>query len=382
MQLFTIGLEELNQDGTSKLGQSGAVFETYGPDAIREYAKVFTGWHLRGTTPEYWPNALTNFSEVAERAVFPMEPVEEYHQKTEKFLLRDYYIPAGQNAERDLQVAIDSLFYHPNVAPFISEFLIQRLVTSNPSSDYIGRVAAVFNDDGSGTRGNLQAVLKAVLFDRAAREEPSQKDETFGKFKEPLLKQTHILRMFDAQTLSGRYMLGMERAYDQFILRAPSVFNFFQPDFSPVGRFKQLGLAAPEMQIINEGNVIRQFNRLTNLARGGKAQAFSQLQAPCETCAYLDFDTEVEILKSGGAEALIDHLLLHLLSGTDYNLEIKTNLLTFASNQYPDFNDENFGNGGNLEGDEKELAIKIARESVVGNLVILILATPEFAIQR
>ena len=137
MQLFTIGLKELNQDGSPKLDATGAVIETYGPDTIREYAKVFTGWHLRGTTAEYWPRALGILSEVAEKAVFPMEPVEEYHQKTEKTLLRDYYIPAGQMAEEDLQIALDSLFYHPNLAPFIGKFLIQRFVTSNPSPAYI-----------------------------------------------------------------------------------------------------------------------------------------------------------------------------------------------------------------------------------------------------
>jgi len=381
MQLFTIGLEELNQDGTSKLDQSGTVFETYGPETIREYAKVFTGWHLRGTTPEYWPNALTNFSEVEERAVFPMEPVEEYHQKTEKFLLRDYYIPPGQSAEEDLQIAIDSLFYHPNVAPFISKFLIQRLTTSNPSSGYIGRVAAVFNNDGTGTRGDLEAVLKAVLFDEEARKSPNQKDDAFGKYKEPLLKATHTFRMFDAQVTRDGHRLGMEQGYGQFILRSPSVFNFFQSDFSPVGQFRDQDLVAPELQIINEGTIIVQLNGITGIVRQGRTGFFANFNEDC-ACSYVDFDREVEILITGGAEALVSHLLLHLLSGVDYAPEIETILLDFISTQYPDLYEEDFGNPNNLEGDDKDAAIKIARERVVGNLVLLILATPEFSIQR
>lgn len=385
MQLFTIGLKELNQDGSPKQDSMGGVVETYTPDTIREYAKVFTGWHLQGTTAESWPNALTIFAEVGEKAVFPMEPVEEYHQKTEKTLLRDYYVPAGQMAEEDLQIALDSLFYHPNLAPFISKFLIQRFVTSNPSPAYIGRVAAVFNDDGNGSRGNLTAVITAILFDEEARGSPSLKDETFGKFKEPLLRATHIYRMFDAATTGDNVPLfGIERSYGQFILRSQSVFNFFQPDFSPIGDFKERGLAAPEKQIINEGSIVRLLNQIGHMAQYSFGTAWIQIQglaAECEYCPYLNTDDEVEILKVEGVEALVDHLLLYLLSGVDYDPQIKTILLDFIAVQYPNINDEDFGMGG-YEGEEAELRQKAAREQVAANVASLIMMLPEFAIQR
>jgi len=385
MQLFTIGLKELNQDGSPKQDAMGAVIETYTSDTIREYAKVFTGWHLRGTTSASWPNALTIFAEVGEKAVFPMEPVEEYHQKTEKTLLRDYYVPAGQMAEEDLQIALDSLFYHPNLAPFISKFLIQRFVTSNPSPAYIGRVAAVFNDDGNGSRGNLTAVITAVLFDEEARRSPGLKDETFGKFKEPLLRATHIYRMFDAATTGDNVPLfGFERSYGQFILRSRSVFNFFQPDFSPIGEFKEQGLTAPEKQIINEGSIVRLLNQIGHMAQYSFGTAWIEIQgleAECEYCPYLNTDEEVELLKDEGAEALVDHLLFYLLSGVDYDPQIKTTLLNFIAVQYPNISDEDFGMGG-YEGEEAQLRQKAAREGVVANVASLIMLLPEFAIQR
>lgn len=382
MQLFTIGLKELNQDGSPKQDAMGAVIETYTPDTIREYAKVFTGWHLRGTTPESWPNALTIFAEIEEKAVFPMEPVEEYHQKTEKTLLRDYYIPAGQMAEQDMKVALDSLFYHPNLAPFISRFLIQRFVTSNPSPAYIGRVGAVFNDDGTGTRGNLAAVITAVLFDEEARKSPRLKDETFGKFKEPLLRATHIFRMLDASTGDNVPRFGFERSYGQFILRSRSVFNFFQPDFSPIGEFKERGLAAPEKQIINEGSIVRLLNQIGSMVQYSFGTAWIEIQGrDCESCPYLNTDEEVELLKDEGAEALVDHLLFYLLSGVDYDPQIKTTLLDFIAVQFPNINDEDFGMGG-YEGEEAQLRQKAAREKVAANVANLIMMLPEFAIQR
>jgi uncharacterized protein (DUF1800 family) len=385
MQLFTIGLQELNQDGTPKVDQLGDVIETYTPDTIREYAKVFTGWHLTGTTAEKWPNALDIFSEVDEKARFPMEPVEEYHQKTEKVLLRNYYVPPGQLAEEDLQIALDSLFFHPNLAPFISKFLIQRFVTSNPSSAFIGRVAAVFNNDGTGVRGNLEAVVKAVLFDKEARQSPEENDDSFGKYKEPLLRATHVYRMFDVQTTSGIYSLGMEARFGQFILRSPSVFNFFQRDFSPVGEFKNRNLSAPEKQIINEGSIVKLLNEIGHMAQYSFGTAWIEIQGladSCDGCPYINTDEEVEILVEGGPEALIDHLMLYLLAGVEYDTQTKTILLEFIADQYPLINDEEFGNWDNLEGDERALAIKAAREGVVGTLINLIIATPQFATQR
>ena len=384
MQLFTIGLKELNQDGSPKVDPMGEVIETYTPDTIREYAKVFTGWHAAGTVAVTWDRDTENLNLAGIRAIAPMEPVEEYHQKTEKRLLRDYYVPAGQMAEEDLKIALDSLFYHPNIAPFISRFLIQRFVTSNPSPAYIGRVAAVFNDDGNGTRGNLTAVITAVLFDEESRKDPSLKDEGFGKYKEPILRMTHLNRMFDVVINTSHNSLGREGDIGQFILRSPSVFNFFQPDFSPVGEFESRGLVAPEKQIINEGSVIRQLNTIERLVRSYYGTAFreQQFEGDCSWCPHLNVDEEVAILASEGLEALVDHLLVYLLSGVDYDPQIKQVLLDYIEVRYPAINDPNFGTPDGLDEDEAQLAQKAAREGVVASLTNIIITLPEFAIQR
>ena len=315
-----------------------------------------------------------------------MEPVEEYHQKTEKTLLRDYYIPAGQMAEEDLQIALDSLFYHPNLAPFISRFLIQRFVTSNPSPAYIGRVAAVFNDDGNGIRGNLTAVLTAILFDEEARKSPSLKDETFGKYKEPLLRATHVFRMFDVATTNDNVpVYGTERSFGQFIMRSPSVFNFFQPNFSPIGAFRERGLAAPEKQIINEGSIVRLLNQIGHMAQYTFGTAWIELNdlaADCDGCPYMNTDEEVEIFRSQGAEGLVDHLLFYLLSGVDYDPQIKEILLEYISIQFPDADDGDCGMRADSYDAPLELKQKAACESLAAGVSNLIMTLPEFAIQR
>jgi len=191
--------------------------------------------------------------------------------------------------------------------------------------------------------------------------------------------------MFDVQTTSGIYSIGMEGRFGQFILRSPSVFNFFQPDFSPVGEFKDRNLSAPEKQIINEGSIVKLLNEMGHLAQYSFGTAWIEIQQLAETCygcGYLNTDEEVDVLVEGGAEALVDHLLFYLLSGVEYDPQIKSILLEFINEQYPLINDPEFGNWDNLEGDERALAIKAAREGVVGTLINLIIATPQFAMQR
>ena len=170
----------------------------------------------------------------------------------------------------DVNAAVGNLFAHPNVGPFIGRQLIQRLVTSNPSTGYVARVAAAFADDGSGVRGDLKAVTQAILLDDEARDPQRMQQPTWGKLREPLLRVVNYARAFNAASTSGYYPL------DQFTLdhlqdpmNAPSVFNFFSPAHSPPGPVTQLALVAPEFQIINASTAITGPNYFWNSIPGG-----------------------------------------------------------------------------------------------------------------
>jgi uncharacterized protein (DUF1800 family) len=160
MQLFTIGLDELNQDGTAKLDANGNTIATYGQAEIEGFARVFTGWTFAGSE---------TFKRKSRDYVAPMQAFEEYHSQRQKTLLNGDIIPQGYSAQESLQLALDNLFNHQNVAPFISKQLIQRLITSNPTPQYVERIASVFNDNGEGVRGDLAAVVKAIYLDDEAR---------------------------------------------------------------------------------------------------------------------------------------------------------------------------------------------------------------------
>ncbi|MCB1575731.1 MAG: DUF1800 family protein, partial [Xanthomonadales bacterium] len=176
--LFSIGLVELELDGTVRL-QGGQPIPTYDQEIIEGFAHVFTGWTYAGSP---------SFSSGVRDYVRPMIAFEAFHDTGEKRLLRGAILPAGRTAAEDLKDALDTIFSHPNVAPFISRQLIQRLVTSNPSPGYVRRVAQRFEDDGRGVRGNLGAVVRAILFDDEARRGHLDASLTFGKLKEPLLR--------------------------------------------------------------------------------------------------------------------------------------------------------------------------------------------------
>ena len=270
MQLFSIGLVELNLDGSIKRDAAGQPIPTYNQDIIEGFARVFTGW--KWACPSTNPNcAFTNtrpqLAPVAGyNQIKPMQLFEAQHEAGEKRLLNysgvalsGGVIPANQGGERDLRSALDNVFNHPNVAPFISKQLIQKLVTSNPSPAYVQRVAERFNNDGSGRRGNLEAVVRAILLDAEARATPSASAAaTAGKLKEPLLRLTQLWRAYDAR--SGGEKLGAARnfaggtngTFGQAQGSSPSVFNFFSPFYAPPGEIADAGLVAPEMQLATE----------------------------------------------------------------------------------------------------------------------------------
>ncbi len=254
MQLFTIGLVELNQDASPVLTSDGETIPSYGQDEVLTLARVFTGWNF-GDAPNMQSNRITAASEI-----IPMKAFQSFHDQQAKTLFGEP-MAAGQSAEDDLSQALDIVFAHPNVAPFVGYRLIQRLVTSNPSPAYIERVAAVFNDNGNGVRGDLAATIKAILLDpEALAETPAA---GFGKLKEPLLKVSSLWRAFSATGKEGYLRYSTSFAdLGQKPLGAPSVFNFYLPSYSPPGALSDSGLVAPETQILNEPVSISTSNRL------------------------------------------------------------------------------------------------------------------------
>lgn len=255
MQLFTIGLIERNDDFSPVLDAQGRPIPTYDQATIMELARVFTGFTYAGSSSFFSgsPNYL------------PMICFQSQHddQAKEIFGVR---LLSGQCLQ-DLEEALDVLFHHPNTPPFVARQLIQRFVTSNPSPQYIERVVRVFKDNGQGVRGDLRAVLEAILLDPEARiRDPSPH---YGKPREPLLKLTALWRAFEAQPPpadpGGFVPMGVrspQNDYAQRPLGAPTVFNFYEPDYRPSGPIADAGLYAPEFQIIDENYVVRTANHL------------------------------------------------------------------------------------------------------------------------
>lgn len=308
MQLFTIGLDELNLDGTRKLA-NGQPIPTYDIDTVKAYANVFTGWNFYGTRVDTWGDwwGNRNFRN-------PMALVPEYHATdVRKVLLSDVIVEAGTDGETAMQMAIDSLFAHPNVAPFVVKHLIQRLVTSNPTPDYIERIAMVFEDNGQGVRGDLAAVITALLLDESARTEYAQQDPHFGKFKEPLLRAVQYMRAFGIYMPETMQPQWTDYQHNQAPLSSPSVFNFYSPDFSPVGRLNEANLVAPEMQIINDTYMVRNSNHAAWLSIW--APTMSEVDAGHERRLTLNYEQYAPLVENDTA-AFIDWLDIVLLAGT------------------------------------------------------------------
>ncbi|MCG8371082.1 MAG: DUF1800 domain-containing protein, partial [Proteobacteria bacterium] len=248
MQLFSIGLVELNIDGSEKLDPvTNQPLPTYDQATIEGFAHVFTGWTWSGADT-FHPNPffLPRASQYS-----PMDHWARFHDTGPKQLLNDTVLPAGQTGEQDLSDALDNVFNHANVGPFMAIRLIQRLTTSNPSPGYVRRVAEVFNDNGFGERGDLGAVVRAILLDPEAR--PAMPVEIDGKLKEPLLRLTQLFRAYDASSRSGRYPLAASYiVFGQGPLQSPSVFNFFSPFYAPPGEIRNNSLVAPELEIATE----------------------------------------------------------------------------------------------------------------------------------
>ncbi|MEO0364719.1 MAG: DUF1800 domain-containing protein [Pseudomonadota bacterium] len=263
MQLFSIGLFELNLDGSPRLDANGRPIPSYDNDDIREFAEIFTGLSFGGPGAFFGNRDEPNFS-------VPMQMFDAAHEPGQKQLLNGFVVPAGQSGIQDVELAIDNLFNHPNVGPFIGRQLIQRLVTSNPSPAYIERVARVFNDNGAGIRGDLRAVVRSILLDPEATS-PADPLTVSGALREPLVRYITLLRQFkidstDSLVAATGYLI--QQAVNQHPMSAPSVFNFYLPDHTPAGPIADAGLVAPEFQITNATTIIGWPNVLDAIVLG------------------------------------------------------------------------------------------------------------------
>jgi len=259
MQLFTIGLVRLNQDGTVQTGAGGQPVETYVQDDITGLARVFTGWNLANSD-----------NNTPDRMRLPMTNIASQHETGAKTFLGTT-IPAGTDGPNSLRLALDAIFAHPNVAPFVSKQLIQHLVTSNPPPAYVARISAVFANNGSGVRGDLRAVVRAILLDVEARNVAIADAPSFGKLREPINRLTGWARAFGVLSASGSWAAPGDTSSTSNRLgqspgRSPSVFNFFRPGYTPPNTaIATAGLVAPEFQITNEPSVVAYVNYMTAL---------------------------------------------------------------------------------------------------------------------
>jgi uncharacterized protein (DUF1800 family) len=396
MQLFSIGLVQLNIDGTIRRDTNGQPVPTYNQEIISGFARVFTGcgWGCSGfvlnssrTCNENdwgawdpWP--VPNFNQAKPMDLYPV-----YHVPGTKRVL-DYpgvalagaTIPANQGGVRDLKDTLDNVFNHPNVGPFISKQLIQKLVTSNPSPGYVRRVAEKFNNDGSGVRGNLAAVIKAVLMDREARELSSS--QTAGKAKEPLLRVTQLWRTYEAAAPNGTITTSPfccppggggfnppASTVGQGPGQSPSVFNFFSPFYAPPGEMAQAGLVAPELQLANE-------NLHTNLGWLLHTQTHyrtnRQLGMQRDNNFYINIDDEMKV--ADDVDALLDLVSLKLLGSRDamsLTLREQTRLQVLLWKIEPLY-----------QGDNRTTHLNNIRQSRVSEALYLTVMSPDFAVQN
>ncbi|MEM8927587.1 MAG: DUF1800 family protein [Bacteroidota bacterium] len=305
MQLFSIGLYELNNDGSRKRDGNGNFIPTYDNDDIREFAKIFTGFG-DGRPEGQWGIDIGEL-DLDSFSTYPMKMYEQWHEPGEKRLLNGQIVPAGQTGLQDLESAMDNLHNHPNVGPFIGNALIQFLVTSNPSPQYITNVANAYNNNGNGVRGDMQAVIKAILLDNEARSCSPLSNQTAGKMREPVLRFTNYLRAFNAenQTFLIDHMLDWIEASGQAPTYAPSVFNFFLPAYQPQGAIASANLVAPVFQIHNSSTSIGYVNKVDEWVF---EESFMELTNPT-----VDLTDEMELVDN--ATALVDRLDILLACG-------------------------------------------------------------------
>ena len=333
MQLFSLGLYQLNMDGSVKLS-GGVALETYTPADVSGLARVFTGLNLANST-----------STTPDRYRLPLVMSAGSHETGTSTFLGTSVSGEGIAA---IKTALDAIFAHPNVPPFVSKQLIQRLVTSNPSAGYVGRVAAAFADNGQGVRGDMKAVIRAILLDTEARSADALSSTSAGKLREPVMRLTGWARAFGATSPSNAWAIGDTSStttrLGQTMGRSATVFNFFRPGYSPpASAISRAGLVAPEFQITNEQTVIAYVNYMYALVLNGtgdvKADYTAILAKASDSQGLVD---EVNNLLAAGQlsattlasiKAAVDSVSATATNGPTNRVDIAI-LLTLASPDY------------------------------------------------
>ena len=408
-QLFSIGLTMLNNDGSQVL-VGGKPVATYTQDQVKAFAHVFTGWNWYDCAPDNYADCDYDWN-TDENMRRPMAAFDAYHDNgthapddlVSKQLLQypdaanGGLLVAGGTPAADLKFALDNIFNHPNVGPFVGKQLIQRLVTSNPSPAYVQRVAAAFNDNGAGVRGDLKAVVTAVLLDPEARSTAFARSDAFGKLREPLLRLTHLWRVMGARHYCGtdftvkwddgslhtyhyqnqpyRYAgwsstFNPDYDWGQAALHANTVFNFFKPAYTPPGEMAQRGLLGPEFQITTDAAIV---------TVTGAVGTHALYYDPSDTCdandqygdVVFDHARDVALAGSGNggpgdpADRLVDAYNIVFMSGqmSSYMRGIVLDYLNQIDSTWAD-------NG------------KDWRVERVKRALYLILTSPEYAIQK
>jgi len=371
MQLFSIGLHKLNLDGTPVLDSNGSPVETYDEDDVTNLARVFTGYEFDFsdgvTLPVPGAQFRVNTTMYTRK---PMKFIESNHSTLEVRFLGTV-IPAGTPGRAALGIALNTLFNHPNVAPFFARQMIQRLVTSNPSSDYVARVATVFNNDGTGQRGNLKAVWRAILLDSTARGPEHLANAYFGKVREPMLRFIQWGRTFKLSSALGTWKINKlsdpANQLGQSPLRPPSVFNFFRPGYIPPNTaFSAIKATSPEFQIVNESTVGGYLNYMQRVIRDGIGVGNASQNYDDYRNVTFDIrpDYTAEIQLSVDAVILVDHLNVILASG---QLSAATRKVIYtALNATPVNASSSFDS-------------KLNR---VAAAVLMVMACPEYLVQR
>lgn len=375
MQLFSIGLVELALDGTPKTGSNGQAIETYTLSDVSNLARVFTGYveddsggFFKSPTP---PNF--NVRDIA----FSRQPMK-FNAGRHSGLPKQFLgtlIPAGTDGPTSLRMALDTLFNHPNVGPFFSRQMIQRLVTSNPTAAYVARVASVFNNNGKGVRGDLAAVFKAILADDEAVGNASLSSSSFGKLREPVVRMAQWAQTFRVQSIKGTWKMGSptwsaEESLAQSPLMAPSVFNFFRPGYVPPGTaLATSGATAPEFQLVNESTVASYINYLQTVLRNGIWVRAPELPSSPMDPTPTDGpdivpDYSSEMAFAHDSTALVQHLNLLMCAGqmSDATRQSITQALAQA----------------NLSA----TASQDARHMQVARALLLVMSSPDYLIQR
>ncbi len=298
MQLFTIGLFKLNSDGTQQLDANSQPIPSYDQNVVEGYSHVFTGWYWAQTGTPTWNYVPANYRQ-------PMLAFAEHHDTGAKTLLNGTTLPAGQTQAQDLQNGLDLLFNHQNTGPFIARRLIQRLVTSNPTPAYVARIAGVFANNGHAVRGDLRAVVQAILLDSEARSMPT--NASYGHEREPIIRLANLYRAFNATAGSNKTVVNNQSFnFGQAPLYSPTVFNFFAPNYAQPGAIEQAGLFAPEFQITTDTTVITSANKM-------RSAVYQQLSSTNPDALVLDLSSLTPL--ASNPTGLVDALNNLLMAG-------------------------------------------------------------------